>query len=93
MDGFELLFTDYARHAWSDGAEDFVGDGSSPVGMIVGGDALTVLFAKDDDLISGRGVWDVGDIDYGQVHGHAAHDWGDAPVDEHMTTGGGIGSG
>jgi len=39
-----------ARHAWSDGAEDFIGDGAGPFGDVVGGDL--VALASDDDGLS-----------------------------------------
>jgi len=37
------------RHARSDGAEDFIGDGTGPLGDVVGGD-LVALASDDDDL-------------------------------------------
>jgi hypothetical protein len=86
-------FASDARDARSDAAEDFVRYGSGPAGVIVGGDALSVLLTQDDNFVSGGGAGDVGDIDYGQVHRNAADDWGGAPVDEHVTTRGGIGAG
>ena len=55
--------------------------------MIVGGDALGVLLAEDDHFVAGGGVGDVGDVDDGQVHRHAADDWGGHSVDEHMPPG------
>ena len=59
------LFRSDAGHAGGDGAEDFVGDGAGPAGVIVGSDAVTVLVAEDDDLVAGGGVGDVGDVDDG----------------------------
>ena len=89
----ERLFGGDAGHAGGDGAEDFVGNGSGPAGMIVGGDAAAVMLAEDDNFVAGGGVGDVGDVDDGQVHRHAADDWGGDSMDEYVATGGGIGAG
>ena len=59
------LFRSDAGHAGGDGAENFIGDGAGPAGVIVGSDALIVLVAEDDDLVAGGGVGDLGDVDDG----------------------------
>ena len=37
-------------HARADGAEDFICDGASPLGGVVGGDLLVTLASDDDGL-------------------------------------------
>ena len=52
-------FAGDAGHAGGDGAEDFVGNGSGPAGMIVGGDALPFCSPRmiTSSPVAALGMW------------------------------------